>query len=155
MKILCPSGNTNGDPDACVDFSFWADDYSIPKGTATNLRWSLPENYGGYWMNCQAAGDWSGEKKGVCPETPVEVPGADISALPLRVSKGSNSTITWSSQDVSSCIVAGPDLASTDESGVSSVKINARSVFTITCKTRDADVTDSVLVNINPVFQEF
>jgi hypothetical protein len=78
-------------------------------------------------------------------------PSVDISANPTRVRSGNNSTISWSSVNVSSCSVTGPNFSSTALSGSQPRTITAKSLFSITCN----GLTDSVTVNIVPIFEEF
>lgn len=95
----------------------------------------------------------------------VVAPSATISASPDRVSSGGSSTLSWSANNVNSCTVTGP--TGTLASGASdadrnfstgsprSAAITTQSTFTITCQTRTSPVSDSVIVNITPGFQEF
>lgn len=92
---------------------------------------------------------------------------ATISADPMRVATGDNSTISWSARGVTSCIVSGPAsppyLASGNadnsnnftENSPYAAPITGQSTFTITCKTNGADAVDSVTVNILSLFKEF
>jgi len=88
-----------------------------------------------------------------------------ISANPTRVQKDSSSQISWSASGISSCSVSGPSgvLASgpaDDDYAFStgsprSISITTQSVFTITCETNGAPVSDSAIVNVVPIYEEF
>lgn len=78
---------------------------------------------------------------------------ATISADPKLVPSGKTSTITWSATDVTSCAVSGPGLSSSAKTGSASVTISTQAVFTISCDS--GAVTDSVMVNVVPSYQEF
>ncbi|OGG93368.1 hypothetical protein A2609_01610 [Candidatus Kaiserbacteria bacterium RIFOXYD1_FULL_47_14] len=84
-------------------------------------------------------------------------PSATISANPSRVQSGTDSTISWSSHNMDSCSISGPGLtASTSLSGSQAVTILSQSTYTITCQAIGfPSVTQSVIVNILPLFQEF
>ena len=88
----------------------------------------------------------------------VQNPQVTISASPSRVSIGGSSTISWAATDVragNSCTISGPGLSETAKTGSRSVAISAQSEYTITCQTQDSPVTNSVIVNVAPNFQEF
>ena len=83
-------------------------------------------------------------------------PQVSITANPTRVpAGGGNSTISWSASNVNSCIVSGPGLSSTNLSGSQEVSISTQSTYTITCQTNNSPITQSVIVNIAPIFGEF
>ncbi|MBU0750236.1 hypothetical protein KKH15_01840, partial [Patescibacteria group bacterium] len=86
-------------------------------------------------------------------------PAATISASPTRVRSGSNSTITWSAENVQgSCTISGPGVNQTVPSTACAVPstsvtatISAQSVYQISC----TGATDSVVVNLLPLIEEF
>ena len=84
-------------------------------------------------------------------------PSVTISANPPRVQPGANSTISWSSSQMESCSTSGPGFTTTTElSGSQAVTILSQSTYTITCQaTGFPQATQSVIVNILPIFQEF
>lgn len=83
-------------------------------------------------------------------------PVATISASPTRLQSGGTSTIAWSALGVQSCSVSGPGLSSTSTSGSKVVTVTAQSTYTITCQVANSSpVTNSVTVNIVPVFHQF
>jgi hypothetical protein len=80
-----------------------------------------------------------------------------ITASPALARPNSTPTITWSAQNVSSCVVSGPGISSTALSGSAPTSpIRARSVYTIACTKTDgtAATPKSVTVNPVPVFEE-
>ncbi len=85
----------------------------------------------------------------------VLAPSAIISANPTRVHAGSTSQISWSASQVTGCTVSGTGLSSSSTSGSQAVSISSQSIFTITCITNGSPVTNSVTVNVVPVFNEF
>ena len=124
---------------------------SPPSGVSTGVLNSAGTY--NYQVVCSGAG---GDSSPAFASVEVLAPSATISASPSRVtSAGDSSTISWNATGVGSCTVSGPGLSSTDESGSQPVTITAQSTYTITCTTSGSPVTDSVTVNVLPVFQEF
>jgi hypothetical protein len=80
----------------------------------------------------------------------------NISAVPSVVRHGGSSRITWSAQNVQSCVVVGGNGDSW--SGISGTRLSSsiveRTVFTLTCQTRGGTLSDSAAVNIIPSFEE-
>lgn len=68
---------------------------------------------------------------------------ASISASPTRVRSGSSSTVTWSASGVTSCTVSGPGLSSTSKQGSQSATITQQSLYTLTCQTSGAPVSET------------
>ncbi len=91
------------------------------------------------------------------PSVTVLSPQVSISADPARVRTGNTSTISWSATEVDSCTITGPGLTPNPRSDFSAVTtsqpvtISTQSTYTITCDS----LSDSVTVNIIPVFDEF
>lgn len=75
-------------------------------------------------------------------------------ATPLIVQSGESTTLLWDTSGVESCTVTGTngDLFNGTSSTVSSGAITEQTIFTLNCD--DGTVTDSVTVNVVPVFQE-
>lgn len=134
-----------------------------PSGTDNSVTPSVTSGQVTYGLTC-------GTSTFYFPTVTVISPNVDISANPTRVRSGDESTITWSASGVKSCEVTGPEpsrrpfLASgnadnsnnfTRNSPYTTPSITAQSTYTIVCKTNGADATDSVIVNILPVVQEF
>ncbi len=119
-----------------------------------------------YGMRCTGQG---GSQDFLFPPIEVRVPIATISADPTRVASGSTSTITWSATDVISCSVTGPSGTgwanvtgpaiggSFSTGSPKTPTITKQSTYTITCQTTTSPstVSDSVIVNILPEFEEF
>ncbi len=85
----------------------------------------------------------------------VNQPAVSISASPDRVNPPGSSTISWDSTLTSSCTVSGPGLSSTQIKGNKTVTITSQSTYTISCTTAGNPVSDSVIVNVTPKFNEF
>jgi len=79
-----------------------------------------------------------------------------LTATPLLVHSGDSTTILWSSQDTNSCSVSGPNgFAASGVAGSQVAEnITEQSTYTLTCQTQLGERTDTVIVNIIPVFQE-
>lgn len=88
------------------------------------------------------------------PETPVSPltihPQAKIWAQPAAVRLGSRTSIFWTSSDVQSCTVSGPNFsANTLAGGASTVPLSGEATFTIKCSAADGtSVTQSTTVTI-------
>ncbi|MDO8593512.1 MAG: PKD domain-containing protein, partial [bacterium] len=88
----------------------------------------------------------------------VRVPIAVISASPLRVTTGNNTTVTWSSENSSSCVVTKNGISWRTDIGPISVPdpVTTQTVYKIDCANNyGVHVTDSVIVNVVPIFNEF
>ena len=75
-------------------------------------------------------------------------------AQPLIVQSGDSTTLIWATEGVDSCTVTGTNGDSFNGTSrtTSSGEITEQTVFTLNCD--DGAVTDSVTVNVVPVFQE-
>lgn len=88
------------------------------------------------------------------PQTPVSPltihPQAKIWAQPAAVRLGSRTSVFWTSSDVQSCTVSGPNFsANTLAGGASTVPLSGEATFTIKCTAADGtDVTKSTTVTI-------
>jgi hypothetical protein len=151
----------------------------VDEGKPTTLTWSSTGA-----TSCQATGGFStgGATSGSVSLTPlasasyeiacygpggsasaivsitVHKPVYAISADPLRVTKDSSSTVTWSASHVRSCTIKGPGLSRTDYKATAtsqSVPITTQSVFTLTCQTYLSPISKSVTVNVVPQYEEF
>lgn len=82
-------------------------------------------------------------------------PELTINAVPFLVHSGENSTISWSADEVLSCLVSGPnfDFEGTEGEEIAT-NIIELSTYTLTCNTEVGVRTASVAVSIIPVFQE-
>ncbi len=76
------------------------------------------------------------------PAVTILQPQATITANPVRVASGANSTITWSSSNVRSCTESGPGLSTSTQSGNQTISnIAKQSVYTITCQTNSSSAS--------------
>ncbi len=85
-------------------------------------------------------------------------PTLSIGANPTTVRSGNQSTITWSASDVDTCSITGPGGFSFSTLSGSSLSgpITQKSTYNITCQAEGIpDVSDSVVVNLAPLFEEF
>ena len=116
-----------------------------------------------YQIDCQNA---SGVHAYASATVTVLQPSVFITADPTRVQTGDHSLISWGADGVTSCSVtssAGRSLANGNashshnfESASSNETITSQTTFTISCHTGGGpDVSQSVTVNILPIFQEF
>ncbi|MDP2665761.1 MAG: PKD domain-containing protein [bacterium] len=88
----------------------------------------------------------------------VRVPTTTISANPLRVTTGNNTTVSWSSENSSSCVVTKNGISWRTDIGPISVPdpVTTQTIYAIDCANNyDIHVTDSVIVNVVPIYQEF
>ena len=87
-------------------------------------------------------------------------PSLSISASPTLVQAGGTSTITWSASSVNTCSVSedNPDFADS-WSGTSGSEttsgLTAQTTYTLNCTTDGGSVSQSVTINLVPIFQEF
>lgn len=111
-----------------------------------------------YQMSCTGAG---GTANSNIATVIVLQPQATLRAVPARVHINESTSIKWSATQVQSCSVSGPGLSPnprTDYSATETsqtVVITSQSTYTITCETNGEDISESIIVNIAPDFQEF
>mgnify|MGYP001285499920 CR=1 FL=1 len=110
-----------------------------------------------YTVVCTNESGLSDSSATVAITNPVN-PTLSISANPTTVRSGNQSTITWSASDVDACSVTGPGgfsfstLSGSELSGL----ITQKSTYNITCQAEgNPDVSDNVVVNLAPLFEEF
>ena len=120
-------------------------------GSASTGALNTPGTYN-YQVVCTGAG---GNSPPSFASVEVLSPSVAISANPARVRAGANSQISWSASQVKSCAISGPGLSSSGTSGSQAVPISFQSIFTIACTTNGSPATNSVTVNVVPVFNEF
>lgn len=104
---------------------------------------------------CTSGTVWDGS---VC--APTSLPTVSISASPKRVEVGGSSTISWSSNHVTSCTITknGAFFSSAHTSaGTLDTGITAQTEYKINCEGNDGSTGNiaTVLVNVNPGFTEF
>lgn len=86
-------------------------------------------------------------------------PELEITATPTLLRRGETSVISWTSENMDSCVVTenNPSISNTwtGTSGTqTSGAIEEQTIYTLTCEVDDEELTDSVTVNIIPVFEE-
>ncbi|MFA5942691.1 MAG: hypothetical protein WC798_03410 [Candidatus Paceibacterota bacterium] len=146
---------------SCTGYGFTAGGTSGSSSTGTLTN---PPDAVSYQVECTGPG---GTSPRASASVTVLSPDAQISANPARVQAGDTSEIEWSASGVTSCEVTDPSgnkLATgnaehgnnfSKNSPYTTEPITGQSTFTIVCKTNGEDITDSVTVNIVPLFQEF
>lgn len=187
-SLVC--NNSANNPPTCNVFvptaSLSVDPSTIDSGESTTITWSSS-----YTTSCTSAGGFStggatsGSAEtgsltetssyqitclgndGVTVSSPaittvtVLQPEASITANPERVQLGSNSTISWTINDVKSCDISknGEEWKSDLSSSGSSVdnSITTQTIYTIDCKSKGSapDIVQSTIVNKVPLFIEF
>lgn len=97
----------------------------------------------------------------------VLTPEASMSANPLRVGFGGDTTLSWNASGVLSCAVTGPAgavlasgpadiLSHTFSTGSpQTIPVTGQSTYTITCQTNGDPIIRSVTVNVQAAFSEF
>lgn len=78
-----------------------------------------------------------------------------FSASPLRVLSGGNTTISWDASDVKNCTISGPGFSASGLSGSKQAVVLSQSTYTISCQTNTVPLTQSVLVNVVPNYNQF
>jgi hypothetical protein len=78
-------------------------------------------------------------------------PTVSISADPMTVTVGENTTVSWDSTDANSCTASGGWSGSKDLSGSDSIKVNATTTYTLACTNAAGTTSRSVTVNATPV----
>lgn len=148
---------------------------SITVGGKSTLTWSTTNA-----TSCTASGGWSGSKatsgrRSVAPEasttytlscknsggttsasatvtvTPEAEPTVTLAANPPSIAAGSDSTLSWSSTNATSCTASGGWTGSRALSGTRSVKPAATTTYTLTCTGSGGTATTSAVVTVSTV----
>ena len=85
-------------------------------------------------------------------------PEITITADPTLVQPGFTSEIEWVAENVTpgSCTVTGPSFSETGESGTEdTAPITQQSTYVLACSTAGGPISESVVVNVVPTFEEF
>ncbi|MBI2618291.1 hypothetical protein HYW58_02460 [Candidatus Kaiserbacteria bacterium] len=87
-------------------------------------------------------------------------PDLSITATPSLLQSGDTTSIAWFATSVNSCSVSENNSGITDSwSGTSGTQISSpiteQTIYTLTCLTDGGALSESVTVNLIPVFQEF
>lgn len=133
-----------------VSFAIMKGNNTVQARNGTTVLRSTPVT-----ATCASGTVWDGS---VC--APTNPPTVSISASPRRVGVGGSSTISWSSNHVTSCTVTknGVFFSSAHTSaGTLDTGITAQTEYKIDCEGNDGSTgnTATVLVNVNPGFTEF
>jgi hypothetical protein len=110
-----------------------------------------------YAVTCTGSG--GGTTQPCYANISVIVPSCTISATPNRVKSGDTATLTWSTANVTGCSVkdsSGVVLSNSCNGGpLTTARITSQQMYTITCATMGPAITDSAIINILTVFQQF
>ncbi len=164
------SGGSNS-PAPTVSLS--ASPSTIANGDSTTLTWSSTDSAGctasgawsgaratsgsqssgalasnaSYTLSCSGAGGTASQTATVTVKAPS--PAVTLSANPKSVSKGANSTLTWSSSNSASCTASGGWSGALATSGSKSVgPINAATTYKINCAGPGGSATQSTSVGV-------
>lgn len=130
----------------CTSPSTSASGLNFSTGNAPSGHVDLtPSSSTSYVVQCNAA----------CSPSTINVtvnyPTISIVASPTRVKSGQASTITWSSSQVTSCAVTGPNFSASGTSGARSTgTIVSGSSYVLTCQSPGGVLTASVNVTLVP-----
>jgi hypothetical protein len=92
------------------------------------------------------------------PDITVHQPSVTITASPTRVKSGDSSTIAWTSYDTTGCTITknGQSWKSGTSGNVADSALTAQTTYVATCHTTaGSTVTSTVVVNVDPQFNEF
>jgi hypothetical protein len=92
------------------------------------------------------------------PPVTVHQPSVSITASPTRVKSGDSSTIVWSAYDVLNCSITknGQSWKSGTSGNITESNLTSQTVYLATCHTTaGSTVTSTVVVNVDPQFNEF
>jgi len=84
------------------------------------------------------------------PTTPPAAPTATLGANPATITSGNNSTLTWSSNNASSCTASGGWTGTKGTNGTQSVSPTSTTTYTIACTSSSGTAQTSVKINVNP-----
>ncbi|GEM_PF-3166744 len=172
--VSCSVSNTSVNPGGSVVYT------AIPSGGASGpYTWVAPDGATGFGSGSTAnrtfttAGNYgmqvSATGASVAATCPVVSVAActgtrtvEITAVPARVRPGNSTTLSWSAGGINtSCVITGPGVSQTVSAAACTVPagssptgtITSQSTYTISCDS--GAITDSVIVNVIPEFEEF
>ncbi len=169
---------TNGEPgENCTSpapsVSFAATPSSVASGGNSTLNWSSTNA-----NSCTASGDWSGSKstsgsqsitnltanrnyslscsgpggttvQNTTVTIQAPVPTLSFSANPTTITSGSNSNLTWSTTNATSCTASGDWSGSRSTSGTQSTStLTSNKTYTLNCSGPGGNVTRSVTITV-------
>ncbi|MBU1292504.1 hypothetical protein KJ819_00365 [Patescibacteria group bacterium] len=172
--VSCSVNNTSINPGGSVTYS------ATPSGSATSpYTWVANDGATGFGSGATAtrtftaAGNYGMQVSATgatapaqCPVVSVAAcvgtPTAEITATPARVRSGGTTTLRWTASAINtSCTITGPGVSQTvsaasctvPEGTTGSGTITTQSTYTISCD--NGEITDSIIVNVIPEFEEF
>jgi hypothetical protein len=81
--------------------------------------------------------------------SPALLPGATIMAAPAAIPSGSSSSLSWSTQNITSCTTSGAWSGAVPTTGSQIVTPTVTSTYTLSCTGSEGIVTKSALVTVN------
>lgn len=132
-------------------------------GTIFGSTFDIPLSDTTYTIQCETS---SGIDTGFrTTDVTVLIPTLGITATPPLVQEGDSATVSWNAFGVNSCTVTGTD-GFTDTSGdlsggvtYSGTNVTAplvnQTTYTLTCDTGAEILVEKVIINVNPIFEEF
>jgi peptidoglycan/xylan/chitin deacetylase (PgdA/CDA1 family) len=171
------SGTTT--PPATPILSFSGSPTSITHGQSSTLTWSSSNTTGctasngwsgtkatsgtesvspsattTYALSCSGAGGnvsqsvTIGVKASTTPPAPT--PTLTFSASPASVTAGQQSTLSWSSTNVTSCTASNGWTGTKSTSGTQAVTVNATTTYALSCTGASGNISKSVTVTVKP-----
>ena len=116
---------------------------------ATSGTWSTGElsNTTEYELTCK--GQWGSATQSVTVTVTAQSPAVTLQASPSSLRSGDSSTLTWSSQNATSCTASGAWSGSKGVSGSQSTgPVKENSVYTLTCTGFGGSATQSATVSV-------
>lgn len=105
-----------------------------------------PDATSSYTLSCNGGGGSASDSVTVTVNQPpvVNEPTVSLSASPSRISRGGSITLSWNSNDATSCTASGAWSGSKATSGSQSVSLNGPATLTISCSGAGGSVSQSV-----------
>ena len=116
---------------------------------ATNGSWSTGKlsNTTEYELTC--TGQWGSATQSVTVTVSAQSPAVTLQASPSSLRSGESSTLTWSSQNATSCTASGAWSGSKGVSGSQSTgSVKENSIYTLTCTGFGSSATQSATVSV-------
>jgi hypothetical protein len=92
------------------------------------------------------------------PTITVRSPNVTLLASPARIQSGGGTTVSWTTNGATSCIVKKNGAnwkTGTSNTGVQETGISAQTIYAITCHTSTTVISATTTVNISPSYQQF
>ena len=137
---------SSNDATSCTASGAW----SGAKATSGSQAVS-PGTTSSYTISCDGAGGSVNNSATVTVNAaPAPVPTASLAASPSTIDQGQSSTLTWSSNDATSCTASGAWSGAKATSGSQAVSPGTTSSYTISCSGAGGSANNSATVTVNP-----